>query len=492
MSDIGRKDAFQHAIRTLAHPFSLLSMAVLFFNDYYLRIVRPSWLTGKLGDFAWLFFFPIFLTALLVWVLPRKWLKGTTPILIGIGITAVVFTLGKTVPSFLQVIIDSIEFFMPWQVGWVIDPTDLIALPIMALTLLLWVKLPEPPPMQHLQLQWLWLTGALLLTMGNSAAPPTGIACLEIIDGEVYAGETYGVYRASNGGLHWTAVPPGFDFGTSQIDECNFFRSFEPLQTIIDPSNEQNQFKFSEDNTIKHSTDGGKTWVDEFEIKPKTEAGLAHYSRHHLVSFNEHLPLDAEFDVVTGNLILAMGFEGILVRDFSGNYSWVDLGGYEHIEMTFESILELLYPGDVGIGIFLAAIAVAFFRRKEMTVVELILWGITVTYTLLYGFVVEPAKNSYGYNTIIVFWGLVGGLTLSVALFILTYIKVRPVMPVFLTGCMIPVIYIATMLLWGYNIIPWYQLAFGIGVVLSAGWTVFRHFQYSKLRKKIVEGEVEI
>jgi len=230
--------------------------------------------------------------------------------------------------------------------------------------------------------------------------------------------------------------------------------------------------------------------VDEFEIKPKTEAALAHYSLYHQVSFNEELPLDAVFDPDTGNLILAMGFEGVLVRNPLGEYTRVAIGDYEFIEMTFLSVIKVLYPGDVAIGIMLAAVAVASFYRKKMTVIEIILWGLAIAYTLLYGFVVEPAKNSYGYNTIIVFFGMIGGLTLSVALFVLTFIKVRPVLPVFLTGCMVPVIYIMTMLLWSYNIIPKYQIAFAVGVVLSAGWTVLRHFQYAKLRKKLAEQQV--
>jgi hypothetical protein len=33
-------------------------MAVLLLNDHLFRIHWPGWWTGKLGDFAWLFFFP--------------------------------------------------------------------------------------------------------------------------------------------------------------------------------------------------------------------------------------------------------------------------------------------------------------------------------------------------------------------------------------------------------------------------------------------------
>jgi hypothetical protein len=87
---------------------------------------------------------------------------------------------------------------------------------------------------------------------------------------------------------------------------------------------------------------------------------------------------------------------------------------------------------------------------------------------------------------------LVAGLALSLALFIITFIEVRPILPVILSGVFVPVIYIATMLLWGYNIIPWYRLAFGIGVALSISWTIFSQGRYAKLKNEmVVEGQLE-
>jgi hypothetical protein len=206
MSNIHRKEAFQHAVRCLAHPFSLLSMAVLFINDYYLRIVHPSWFTGKLGDFAWLFFFPIFLTALLVWVLPKKWLKGTTPILVGIGVTTLVFTLGKTVPAVLGLIIDGLEWVIQWEFISVVDPTDLIAFPVMVLTYLLWKNLLTPKSVRNPQWKYLLIGAVGLLTMGNMAEQPSGINCVDVIDDVIYVCENFGVYKGSNGGMEWEMV----------------------------------------------------------------------------------------------------------------------------------------------------------------------------------------------------------------------------------------------------------------------------------------------
>ena len=46
------------------HPAPLAAVMLLAFNDHYLKRHHPSFLTGKLSDFAGTFFFPLFLCAL--------------------------------------------------------------------------------------------------------------------------------------------------------------------------------------------------------------------------------------------------------------------------------------------------------------------------------------------------------------------------------------------------------------------------------------------
>ena len=46
------------------HPVPLSAVILLAFNDHYLKRHHPFFLTGKLSDFAGIFFFPLFLCAL--------------------------------------------------------------------------------------------------------------------------------------------------------------------------------------------------------------------------------------------------------------------------------------------------------------------------------------------------------------------------------------------------------------------------------------------
>ncbi len=55
--------SFRRALVSLSHPLSIAAIGLLLFNDHLWRKVAPSWLTGKIGDFAWLIFAPFLLAA---------------------------------------------------------------------------------------------------------------------------------------------------------------------------------------------------------------------------------------------------------------------------------------------------------------------------------------------------------------------------------------------------------------------------------------------
>ena len=69
----------------ILHPWSLLSIAVLFINDQFLKYAYTSWLTGKLSDFAGLVFFPLILELIFH---NRRW----SVVITGIGFAAVKLT----------------------------------------------------------------------------------------------------------------------------------------------------------------------------------------------------------------------------------------------------------------------------------------------------------------------------------------------------------------------------------------------------------------
>jgi hypothetical protein len=114
------EDGFGRAAQLVAPDF-ILSILLLLANDFFLKPWLANGFTGKLSDFAGLFAFPFFWAALV----PR-W---RIPIYAG---TAVAFTLWKLPVS--EGWIAGWNAMSPFQVGRVIDVSDLIALSILPLS----------------------------------------------------------------------------------------------------------------------------------------------------------------------------------------------------------------------------------------------------------------------------------------------------------------------------------------------------------------------
>lgn len=116
--------------RALLHPLWLGALAVLVLNDHVLKgaSVLPPALTGKLSDFAGLVVAPLLLAALLRVRSDRGWLASH--VAVGLGFCAI--QLSATAAELWSAAMGSIGF--PWHITR--DVTDLVALPALALSLL--------------------------------------------------------------------------------------------------------------------------------------------------------------------------------------------------------------------------------------------------------------------------------------------------------------------------------------------------------------------
>jgi hypothetical protein len=131
----------------LLHPVSLASIALLLINDHLLKAIWPGLITGKLSDFAGLVFFPLLLIA--VWqmalaLLGRDAAATTRQLVTATALTATLFAAIKLYPPANEMI-GALQGTVQWLVGQLIgaatspgpvtialDPTDLVALPILA------------------------------------------------------------------------------------------------------------------------------------------------------------------------------------------------------------------------------------------------------------------------------------------------------------------------------------------------------------------------
>jgi hypothetical protein len=126
----------------LLHPIALAAIAVLLANDHVLKDAYPGWWTGKLSDVAGLVFFPL----LLALVVPfRGALIATGIVFAAVKLWQPANTVGEWLFGLARWPLDAVTTLsLPGlgPVDIVRDPTDLVALP--ALAVAWWIHAKRP------------------------------------------------------------------------------------------------------------------------------------------------------------------------------------------------------------------------------------------------------------------------------------------------------------------------------------------------------------
>lgn len=117
-------------------PLPLAAVALMAVNDFWLKPTFHNALTGKLSDVAICFFLPLFVSALLT---PTR-LSLRRRVLAGAAFSALLFTALKTSRAAADVFVGALTHVGPLlglhHFRAVVDPSDLIALPFIALAVL--------------------------------------------------------------------------------------------------------------------------------------------------------------------------------------------------------------------------------------------------------------------------------------------------------------------------------------------------------------------
>ena len=115
-------------------PAPLLAVAVLGLNDHLFKATFHNALTGKLSDFAGCFVLPLFVSAVLAFLTP---FSPRARVTVGALATFALFAPIKSSPRAADLVARALETLgAPLQMGAmhiVADPTDLFALPMVAL-----------------------------------------------------------------------------------------------------------------------------------------------------------------------------------------------------------------------------------------------------------------------------------------------------------------------------------------------------------------------
>lgn len=320
---------FWKAFHSLVHPLAVMAIILLLLNDHWLRYAHPSWLTGKLGDFAWLVFAPFITALLFAWVIPQGWKQPSRFVgWLSIGFIGIWFATAKTIPFVHELTTQTLYAIVGWEGQLRLDVTDLLTLPALLLSAYIWRQASDEKvslkPLAYVAFG-LGILGTL--ASSNPNFPDYGLKAV-CQNGEfVYStsidtwyDEDKIAYISYDGGLTWNKSE------SEELHDC-----LEP--SVL--SGTDLQVRWSQGGAIETSNDG-QTWTVEYDLAELRQEirNILRIRNREEFSFRyktveyEFGPYDATFDPKTGNIIFAMGWDGILVRYPEGTYEWVDVAYY--------------------------------------------------------------------------------------------------------------------------------------------------------------------
>lgn len=251
-----RNQGFENSLRCFQHPVSLLSIVLLLLNNHAFKVISPSWLTGKLSDFAGLFFFPFIVAAVLSLLLTKFNFTSRQLGQIAFWFVTVWFILLKITSPINSLTVQFSSLLVGSPTHIIMDWTDIIGLTAMFPAWKLWNR---DQQWKANDFAYIALSIGTLAAIATSPQYPTiySVTNLEYYkDRIVYAadrenyGEMYPQTATSNdGGMTWEES----DIETVEMKSLPIIHCSHLMPEIC--------FRVTRSGKLEESKDRGDSWT---------------------------------------------------------------------------------------------------------------------------------------------------------------------------------------------------------------------------------------
>ncbi|HEX5542704.1 MAG TPA: hypothetical protein VFX60_14280, partial [Micromonospora sp.] len=317
----------------LAHPVTVIAVALLAVNDHLLKAAYPGLLTGKLSDAAGLIAAPPLLALAIIPILPHRpasLLAGAAVLFTGVGFTAV--KLSQTA----AVAVSAAWSTLVGPSVILADPTDLATLPALALAWWVWTRARQRPVSRPAARRFgtLIVLPAATLAMVATPAPryPDAVAVTSwrgmIVIGEgdaFHEGRKPIDFQVSHDGQSWRSMT---ETERTEFGPVAGTLPFNELRDCVPDQPSRCYRAVPGHLRVEETRDGGATWSTSWQV-PDDRRGYLARQYSGLGDVDEYLSSRALLvhPVPGGHVVIvANGRDGYALRDTAGRWERIGFG----------------------------------------------------------------------------------------------------------------------------------------------------------------------
>ena len=355
----------------LTHPVTVGAVVVLLVNDVLLKALWPHpWTTGKLSDLAWVIFASPLLAFLLSFVTRGNRRAERAALVAAYVALPALYAAFNTFQPVHDWILLVLSLAGGSGVGSPIDPADSVVIPVgLGVAWWVWRRRPAGPHSLRVRLGLLTAAVAGLATVATSPPPKDipvhGITSVGTSGDVVVAQAGLGLWVTRNGGSTWTSGIDEVEYetiawggqsvetprGTYSIDGPNITRTFDgELETAYSAAYLQRK---------------PNVWAQE---RDTVDLRRGNYTTTGITT----APWSVTFDSSSGNVIVAMGLQGIVIGEEDGRWTQVAIGPYSPTDFSFSGKLRRLASAEgitaalvLSLAFTAAALALGHSPRKR-------------------------------------------------------------------------------------------------------------------------------
>ena len=327
----GESHSFRgHCASALTHPVTVAALVILLLNDALLKSLWPdAWVTGKLSDLAWVVFAsPLLAFVLSLFPIRRLFAERAATIIAYVGLPALYATFNTFEPVH-DWILRGLSLVAGGTAGSPLDPTDSLVIPF-GLGVAVWVWRRKPVSRDSLRARLALLAAgvATFATVATSYPPPdTGIKHVGVASNGMIVASGSNVdgpfhFRSGDGGLSWAKTDDATNIGWGGLD-------------VDSP---RGKFMIQGPRILERAV--GDEWTVAYSATYLQQEANLWIQEQTTSQFGTLRSIGARlygitYDPRSGNLIVAMGLQGVLVGTPDGGWSRVAVGDYSPTDFSF-------------------------------------------------------------------------------------------------------------------------------------------------------------